>query len=55
MPNLNDKERELAAQIMAAFINHSTDPDALFAAKPTEDRSFESVWKRIANSVRSQD
>ena len=55
MPILSDKERELSAQIMTAFINHSTDPDALFAAKATEDRSFESVWKRIANAVKSQD
>jgi hypothetical protein len=55
MPILNDKEREMAAQIMTAYINHSTDPDGLFAAKPTDDRSFESVWKRIASSVRSQD
>ena len=55
MPTLKDKEIESATQIMLAYINRMSDPRLLFENAPSESRSFESIWNRIANAVSSRE
>ena len=55
MPVLNEKEIESATQVMLAYINRMSDPRLLFENTATEPRSFESIWNRIASSVKSHE
>ena len=55
MPILNEKEIESATQIILAYINRMSDPRLLFENAAHEARSFESIWKRVATAVKSQE